>query len=63
MTVAHPLEMLTGEEIKAAVKVLRESGRVPDGALFAHIVLHEPHKDELARWKTGDPGRAAACAS
>ena len=62
MTVAHPLEMLTGEEIKAAVKVLRESGRVPDGALFAHIVLHEPHKDELAggrratRW-------SGACAS
>ena len=52
---AHPLEMLTGEEIKRAVKILRESGRVPDGALFAHIVLHEPHKDELARWKPGDP--------
>ena len=55
MTVAHPLEMLTGEEIKQAVKILRASGRVPEGALFAHIVLHEPHKDELARWKEGDP--------
>ena len=55
MTVAHPLEMLTGDEIKRAVKILRESGRVPEAALFAHIVLHEPHKDELARWKPGDP--------
>ncbi len=55
MTRSHPLEMLTGEEIKSAVKILRDSGRVPESALFAHIVLHEPHKDELARWKAGDP--------
>jgi len=55
MNVAHPLEMLTGAEIKQAVKILRASGRVPEGALFAHIVLHEPHKDELAHWKSGDP--------
>jgi primary-amine oxidase len=55
MNVAHPLEMLTGDEIKHAVNILRASGRVPDGALFAHIVLHEPHKDELTHWKAGDP--------
>ena len=52
---AHPLEMLTGDEIKAAVKILRASGRVPEGALFAHIVLHEPHKDEIAKWSPGNP--------
>ena len=52
---AHPLEMLTGEEIKAAAKILRDSGRIPEGSLFAHMVLHEPHKDEIAKWKTGDP--------
>jgi primary-amine oxidase len=52
---SHPLEMLTGEEIKRAVKILRDSGRVPEGALFAHMVLHEPHKDEIARWSPGDP--------
>jgi primary-amine oxidase len=51
----HPLEMLTGEEIKRAVKILRESGRVPEGALFAHIVLHEPPKDQIELWKAGDP--------
>ena len=55
MTVTHPLEMLTGDEIKRAVEILRASGRIPEAALFAHIVLHEPHKDELARWKPGDP--------
>ena len=51
----HPLEMLTGDEVKRAVAVLRDSGRVPDGALFASIVLHEPVKDVLAQWKPGDP--------
>ena len=65
-TVTHPLEMLTGDEIKRAVEILRASGRVPEGALFAHIVLHEPHKDELAQWKPGDPverarARASSC--
>jgi primary-amine oxidase len=47
--------MLTGDEIERAVEIVRASGRIPDGALFAHIVLHEPHKDELAHWKAGDP--------
>ena len=59
MTVTHPLEMLTGDEINRAVEILRASGRVPEGALFAHIVLHEPHKDELARVEGGRSGRAA----
>ena len=51
----HPLEMLTGDEVKRAVEILRDSGRLPDGALFASIVLHEPDKDVLAQWKPGDP--------
>ena len=52
---AHPLDMLTADEITRAVEVLRATGRVGDEALFAHVVLHEPTKDELARWKAGDP--------
>ena len=55
MTVSHPLEMLTGDEIKRAVEIVRATGRVPEGALFAHIVLHEPHKNEIAEWNAGDP--------
>ncbi len=35
--------------------VLLDSGRLTEGALFASIVLHEPAKDVLARWKPGDP--------
>ncbi|HET6812063.1 MAG TPA: primary-amine oxidase [Acidimicrobiales bacterium] len=51
----HPLDMLTGDEIDRAVAILRAEGRVPDGALFPSIVLHEPDKAELASWKPGDP--------
>ena len=52
---AHPLDMLTADEITRAVTLLRATGDVPEGALFAHVVLHEPAKDDLARWKAGDP--------
>ena len=52
---AHPLDMLTADEITRAVEVLRATGRVGDDALFAHVLLREPTKDELARWKSGDP--------
>ncbi|MGQ0824964.1 MAG: primary-amine oxidase [Actinomycetota bacterium] len=51
----HPLDMLAGDEITRAVEVLRATGKIADGALFAHLVLHEPAKEELARWKPGDP--------
>jgi len=52
---AHPLDMLTGEEITRAIAVLRATGDVPEGALFAHVVLHETPKEEVASWKPGDP--------
>jgi len=51
----HPLDMLTGAEIERAVEILRATGRLPEGALFAHVVLHEPAKADLAQWKDGDP--------
>ena len=51
----HPLDMLTGAEIERAVAIARADGRLPDDALFAHIVLHEPDKALLAQWKAGDP--------
>jgi primary-amine oxidase len=53
--VAHPLDMLRVEEIDRAREVVRASGRVPESALFAHVVLHEPGKHELAAWSPGDP--------
>jgi primary-amine oxidase len=48
---SHPLDMLRAEEIDRAREVLRASGRVAPSALFAHVVLHEPAKDELDRWR------------
>lgn len=51
----HPLDMLTGEEVVRAAEVLRAAGKVPEGALFASLVLHEPDKEVLAGWKPGDP--------
>jgi primary-amine oxidase len=51
----HPLDMLTGTEIEHAVAIARATGKLPDGALFAHVVLHEPAKTDLAQWKDGDP--------
>ncbi len=53
--VAHPLSMLTGDEIRRAVEILRAEGKVDDGALFAHVVLHEPEKEAVASWVPGDP--------
>ncbi len=55
MTVSHPLEMLTGDEIIRTTEILRASGRVADTALFAHMVLHEPEKEALAGWQPNDP--------
>ncbi|HEY3724739.1 MAG TPA: primary-amine oxidase [Acidimicrobiia bacterium] len=54
-TTAHPLDMVTGEEITRAVEIMRATGKLTDAARFAHVVLHEPDKDALAQWKPGDP--------
>jgi primary-amine oxidase len=51
----HPLDMLTGAEIERAVEIVRADGRLQQSALFAHVVLHEPAKADLAQWKDGDP--------
>jgi primary-amine oxidase len=53
-TVEHPLSMLTADEITRAVGLLRARPEVPDGALFAHLVLDEPDKAVVAAWRPGD---------
>src|SRR6476469_566290 len=47
--------MLTAKTVDGTVAILRDSGRLPEGSLFASVVLHEPAKDVLAQWKPGDP--------
>ncbi len=44
----HPLDMLTGEEISLASRIVRADGRFTDCSTFVHVVLHEPTKDALA---------------
>ena len=55
MTVAHPLSLLTPDEVRTATAVLAEAGELPEGASVAHIVLEEPTKSALAAWAPGDP--------
>ena len=45
----HPLEMVTGEEIQRAAAIVRGDGRFETDMAFAHLRLHEPAKDALAR--------------
>jgi primary-amine oxidase len=57
MSPAHPLSLLTPEEVATTRAVLAAAGELPEGASVAHVVLVEPDKDELARWRPGDPVR------
>ena len=52
---AHPLDLLTPDEVVVARDLLRVSGELEAGAIVAHIVLDEPDKAELASWRSGDP--------
>jgi primary-amine oxidase len=54
-TPVHPLDSLGADEIRGAVAVVRESGRVGDGVLFSTVTLDEPARDLLAAHKPGDP--------
>ena len=58
--VRHPLEPLTADEITAAADIVRADGRLPEGALFVRISLHEPPKDLVLGLEDGDPVNRAA---
>ena len=47
--------MLNADEVTRAVEIIRATGRVPDGALFAHVVLAEVPKDGVTAWQPGSP--------
>ena len=55
MTASHPLSLLSPDEVATAKEVLRAAGELPEGASVAHVVRDEPHKDDLAAWRPGDP--------
>ncbi|MGH7806039.1 MAG: hypothetical protein ACREQJ_16950, partial [Candidatus Binatia bacterium] len=58
--IRHPLDPLTADEIRAAVSVLRDAGKVDDSTRYPHLLLAEPAKNAVLAWKPGDaiPRRA-----
>jgi primary-amine oxidase len=53
--VAHPLEPLHADEIRAAVAAVRATGRIADTALFSVITLDEPTRSAVAAHRPGHP--------
>ncbi len=56
----HPLDPLSREEIAAAGKLLKESGKLPANARFQTIVLNEPPKAEVYAFNAGENFRREA---
>jgi primary-amine oxidase len=46
---SNPFAGLTAPEIRAAARIVRDSGRVPATARFSLLALHEPPKEEVLR--------------
>ncbi|HWG45098.1 MAG TPA: primary-amine oxidase [Gemmataceae bacterium] len=59
--VKHPLEPLTADEIRLAVTLLRDSGKVTPTTRFVSVALKEPPKETVHRF-TGGPIRREAFA-
>ena len=57
--ITHPLAPLTAGEIRAAVRILKASGRIPPGARFSLVALDEPPKELVLR-RVAIPRRAFA---
>jgi Copper amine oxidase, N2 domain len=55
VAVLHPLDPLTADEIRAAVAVVRASGRLGREVLFIRIELREPPKSAVLAFGAGDP--------
>src|SRR5215472_7313278 len=49
----HPLDPLTGDEIRQAVSILAGDGRVGPALRFVSVGLHEPAKEEVAAFGPG----------
>jgi primary-amine oxidase len=56
----HPLDGLTATEYWAVFDTLKASGHVDSATRYPFVTLHEPPKDEVLRWKPGQPLRREA---
>jgi primary-amine oxidase len=52
---AHPLDSLSGEEIRTTIAVLRDAGDIDAATRFARVDLDEPSKADILAWKPGQP--------
>jgi len=53
--VTHPLEGLNTQEYWTVQEVLQASGKLDADTSYASLLLHEPAKDKVLSWKSGDP--------
>lgn len=58
----HPLDPLTADEIKRAVAIISNTGRVGPETRASMITLNEPSKKEVLGWAPGQPANRAAFA-
>ncbi|MBE9179925.1 primary-amine oxidase [Oculatella sp. LEGE 06141] len=54
-SIQHPLDPLTADEIARAVAIVRAERNVDRSFRFPVVVLNEPSKDTVLRFKDGDP--------
>ena len=54
-TAHHPLDGLASDEYWTVHDVLAQSGHMTDKTLVSSLLLHEPAKSTVLRWKEGDP--------
>jgi primary-amine oxidase len=59
-TARHPLDPLSGQEIRRAVRILADDGRVTGAVRVVSVTLHEPPKSEIASARPGQPFRREA---
>lgn len=53
--VHNPLDALTPQEYWTIYNVMQSSGHVEEKTIFASILLHEPDKQYVLAWKSGEP--------
>ena len=58
--IAHPLDPVSADEIRAAVGLLRAQGHAGKGWRIASVELREPAKDVVRSFAAGDPIRREA---
>src|SRR5215831_11469895 len=53
MSIKHPLEPLTAQEVQLAVTILKDAGKVTPTTRFISVSLKEPAKDVVRKYSGG----------